>query len=300
VRRYVESHGGILIAMTLDGRKPERLNKLLEPFGLSVIRGTVGEKYLGRESLEDSQLLNGVASLALGMVWGYESIRIADSNQAEVVLQYKDAILGAKRPLGKGTAYLFSCLPAFGNKQLEQVDNRIFLDNLLKSLATPAMKETLEAIAKDEALAAQATTTDKALAAQKIVGFIVTGHSEDLFFTRDRVLVVKKGSIAKFLGWGFMGSMADALYKGYKAGRLSELSPDKVLTANKRNFAISYDEISKIEIRKWAFPFGAWKITIETNTDKHAFDWALGAGRDVKKHTGFLVPLLSNKLSIND
>ena len=34
VRRYVESHGGILVAMTLDGRKPERLSKLLEPFGL--------------------------------------------------------------------------------------------------------------------------------------------------------------------------------------------------------------------------------------------------------------------------
>lgn len=161
VRTYVESHGGILLALTLDGRKPEHLNELLKPYGLSVIRGTVGEKYLDRDSAEGSQLLEGVESLALGTVWLYESARIAASNEAEVVLQYKDAILGAKRPLGKGIAYLFSCLPAFGNKQLDRIDNRIFLDNILKCLATPAMTGTLEAIAKDEALAAQAVATDK-------------------------------------------------------------------------------------------------------------------------------------------
>jgi ribosomal protein S27AE len=45
------------------------------------------------------------------------------------------------------------CLSAFGDKQLDQVDNKIFLKNLLKSLATPAMKGTLDAIAKDKALA---------------------------------------------------------------------------------------------------------------------------------------------------
>lgn len=300
VRTYVEGHGGILLAMTLDGRKPKRLNKLLEPYGLSVIRGTVGEKYLDRDSAEGSQLLEGVESLALGTVWLYESARIAASNEAEVVLQYKDAILGAKQSLRKGTAYLFSCLPAFGNKQLNQVDNRRFLNNLLKCLATPAMTVTLETIARDEALAAQAIATDKALAAEKFVGFIITGHSEDLFFTSDRVIVVKKGSIAKFFGWGFLGHAADLMYKGVKAAKLSELSPDKVLRDNKDNFAISYDEISKIDIRKFRFPFGAWKITIETGTDKHAFDWDLGVGRDVRKHTSFLAPLLSDKLSFSD
>jgi len=314
VRRYVESHGGILVAMTLDGRKPERLNKLLEPFGLSVIRGTVGEKYLDRESLEDSQLLDGVASLASGTVWLYESTKIAASNQAEVVLQYKDATLGAKRPLGKGTAYLFSCLPAFGNKQLDQADNRRFLDNLLKSLATPAMKETLEAIAKDEALAAQAiakdealaaqaTARDEALATQEIVGFILTGRSWDLFFTSDRMIVAKKSSKPMFAGWALAGPLAgyitDSIYKGVKGKKLSELSPDKILRDNKRNFAIRYDEITKFEIRK-SFPIGSKEITISTSTDKYVYNWDLGVGRDLKKHTSFLVPLLSDKLSIRD
>lgn len=297
VRRYVESHGGILVVTTSYLRKPKHLNKLLEPYGLSVNDTMIDEKYLAKNSLEASPLLAGVDSLALSS-WGAMSTKVAASNEAEVMLQYKDAILGAKRSLGKGAAYLF-CLSAFGDKQLDQVDNRIFLDNLLKSLSTPAMTATLQAIAKDEALTAQATAMDEALAAQEIVGFIVTGHSEDLFFTSDRVIVAKKGSVAKFFGWGLLGRMADAAYKGYKAVKLSELPPDKVLRANKHNFAISYDEISKIEIRK-TFPVGAWTITVETSTDKHAFDWALGLGRDVRKHTSFLVPLLSDKLSIRD
>ena len=315
VRSYVESEGGILVAVTLDGRKPKRLNKLLEPSGLSVMHGTVGEKYLDKDSLEGSQLLDSVESLALGAVWLYESARIGVSNQAEVVLQYKDAILGAKRPLGKGTVYLFSCLPAFGNKQLDRIDNRRFLDNLLKSLATPAMRETLEAIAKDEALAvqaiasdealaAQAITSDKALATQEIVGFIITGRSKDLFFTSDSVIVANKSSKAMFAGWALAGPLAgyvtDSIYKGLKGKKLSELSPDKILRDNKRNFAIHYDEIGKIEIRKLAFPFGLVQITINTSTDKYVFDWDLGVGRDLRKHASFLVPLLSEKLSIRD
>lgn len=162
VRRYVEREGGILVAMTLDGRKPERLNKLLEPYGLSVAQGKLDEKHLDKDVLESSQLLEGIESLTLGMVWGYPSTRIEASNEPEVVLQYNDAILGAKRSLGKGIAHVFSCLPLFGNKQLGQVDNRRFLDNLLKSLAAPAMTATLEAIAKDEALAVQAETTSTA------------------------------------------------------------------------------------------------------------------------------------------
>ena len=310
VRRYVESHGGILVAMTLDGRKPERLNKLLEPFGLSVIRGTVGEKYLDRDSLEGSHLLEGVESLALGTVWLYESTKIAASNQAEVVLQYKDATLGAKRPLGKGTAYLFSCLPAFGNKQLDRIDNRRFLDNLLKSVAKPAMTATLEVIArdetlaaqaigKDEALAAQATARDEALAAQKIVGYIVTGKSEFLFFTSDRVIVAKIGRIPWLFRGGLMGTATEAIYGGMKLKKLSELSPDRILRSDKRNFTVLYDEISKFEICK-SFPIGSKEVTISTSTNKYVFHWDLGVFRDVKKHTSFLVPLLSDKLTIRD
>lgn len=196
VRSYVESYGGTLVVTTTAGRKPERLNKLLEPFGLSVVQGTIDEKQLDIEVLESSQLLEGIESLALGSVWGYPSTRIVASNESEVVLQYNDAILGAKRSLGKGTACVFSCLPLFGNKQLDQIDNRRFLDNLLKSLAAPAMTATLETIAKDEALVAQAknTAADEALAAQDEA--TSTAQKYDIYF-QDPLPEVTGGSKIK-------------------------------------------------------------------------------------------------------
>ncbi|MBA7677463.1 hypothetical protein ES703_85721 [subsurface metagenome] len=172
------------------------------------------------------------------------------------------------------------------------------------------MRETLEAIAKDEtlaaqaiasdeALAAQATARDEALAAQKIVGYIITGHSEDLFFTLDRLIVAKIFSKPSFSRWGLVSYMADAFYRGVKAGDLSKLQPHEILKSDKHNFTISFDEIIKFEIRK-SFPIGSKEITINTGTNKYVFRWDLGVGRDLRKHTSFLVPLLSDKLSIRD
>ncbi len=135
VRTYVEGHGGTLLVMTLEGRKPERLNELLEPYGLSVAPGTMGEKLVTGDSLHgDPSLLKGIGSLAFGDVFGSKSGTIAVSSEAEVLLQSEGAALGAKRCLGKGVVYLFSCLPAFGNRQLDQAGNRGLLGNLLRRL----------------------------------------------------------------------------------------------------------------------------------------------------------------------
>lgn len=238
----------ILIYLEGGKQKWKNSNKLLEPYGLSVSSGTVGEKNVDRDSLDGAQLLEGIESLDLGTVYLFASARIATTSEAEAVLQHRDAILGAKRSLGTGRAYLFSCLPAFGNKQLDRIDNRRFLGNLLKSLATPAMTTTIEALAKDEAMAAKPVVRDKALTKEKLMGSICTGKSRDLFFYSNKVIVAKKGSIAKFFGWGLLGAIADDIHKQSKAKKLSELAPDKILSANKRNFAISYDEIRRIDI----------------------------------------------------
>jgi len=179
VRKYVES-GGIFVALTIDGRKPERLNYLLAPYGLSIIRGNIEEKYLLRNEFENSQLLEGIEYLVLGLGWGWASPRIAVSNEAKVLLQYEDAILGAKRFLGDGTVYLFSCLPVFGNKQLDRLDNRRFLNNLLESLAKTAPAAPLEAIAKDEVLSTQ--ENDKAynkLITKRGVNTEISGGKEE-------------------------------------------------------------------------------------------------------------------------
>lgn len=164
VRKYVES-GGIFVVLTIDGRKPEHLNHLLEPYGLSIIRGGVYETCLTRSQLEDSQLLEAIESLDMIPVWGFRSTSIVACNEAKVLLQYKDTILAAKRSLGDGTVYLFSCLPLFGNKQLAHLDNRKFLNNLMKSLPKTAPTALLAAITQDEVLSEQenAKTNDKSI-----------------------------------------------------------------------------------------------------------------------------------------
>jgi hypothetical protein len=150
VRSYVEDHGGILLAMTLEGRKPERLNELLEPYGLSVSSGTMGDKLVSGDSLRgDPSLLKGIGSLAFGDVWGYKSAMIATSGQVDVMLRSGDAVLGARRCVGKGVVYLFSCLPAFGNRQLDQAGNRGLLGNLLRCLGWRPSREDLEALIED-------------------------------------------------------------------------------------------------------------------------------------------------------
>lgn len=161
------------------------------------------------------------------------------------------------------------------------------------------MTTTLESVSRDETAADEVVKQYKELAGEEIVGIICTGKSEDLFFTPNRVIVAKKGSIAKFFGWGLVGAFADALYKGWETKKLSDLSPDKILRANKNNFIIPHEEITKFEIRK-TFPFGTWEIRIDTKTARHVFFWDLGIGRDLRKHVRFLMPLLSERVSILD
>jgi hypothetical protein len=133
VRTYVENQGGILLVMTLGRRKPEYLNKLLEPFGISVGRDEVQKKELEVDSLQGLEaLLKDIELLACGDEWGKYSVAAQVSTGVEVVLQYNDKILGTRCPVGNGTVYLFTCLPVFAKKQLDRVDNRKLLYNLLQ------------------------------------------------------------------------------------------------------------------------------------------------------------------------
>jgi len=154
VRQYVESDGGTLVAMA-DNVSILYLNQLFSTFGLTFTKNEVKDKHFDRENLGDSTLLAGVDSLASGKGWFTDIFGIAASARVEVVLKYKDVILGVKRSLGKGTAYFFSCSPVFGNKQLDQAGNRRFLENLLTSLGAPTISELREAFIKGEFLAAQ-------------------------------------------------------------------------------------------------------------------------------------------------
>lgn len=151
VHEYVESYGGILAVITTQGRNPKNINKLLDNYGLEVVGESAGEKVLSKEHFDDSPLLENVDAIASGNITT-GCTKILASSEATILCKYKGDILGAKRTYGKGAVYLFSCLGAFDDKQLERLDNRTFLNNMLKFFVTPEMKSTLEVIESDEAL----------------------------------------------------------------------------------------------------------------------------------------------------
>jgi len=143
VSQFVKICGGILVAIS-DDLSSIYLNEILSPLGLAFTNDKLDYKHFDLENMGDSPLLAGVDSLASSRSWIAGSTGIAPSDQDEIILKYKDVILGAKSSLGKGTVYLFSCLPVFGNKQLDQMGNRRFIMNLLTSLGVPTLEKLLE------------------------------------------------------------------------------------------------------------------------------------------------------------
>ena len=295
VEEYVKSNGGNLVVITERGRKPEHLNKLLKSFELEITESLVKEDFLQKDDLKESPLLKGIEKISLS--WLSEATELSVSPEAKILLKYRDFVLGAKRTIGKGSIYLFSCANAFEKKALKELDNRTFINNILKSFVTPEMKGTLKVIERDEVLTKEKVMErDQALPKEKILGYICTGKSRDLFFTPNRVIVAKKGSIGKFFGWDLVGLIADDIHKQLKAKKISTISPDKILGENKRNFSISYVEIRKFDIQG---KLSGVEITINTNTEDYVYYWDPRFTRDLKKETSFLVPLLGDKFSID-
>jgi len=137
VRRYVESHGGILLILRFGGSKPGHLNKLLSPYDLSVDRSTLKKSAFLRHDFQGSGPLEGVGSLSAGTgVWEHDR-GLTASGGAEIVLQFKQAKLRARTASRKGIVYLISCPNVLRKKDLERGGNMTFLANLLERLATP-------------------------------------------------------------------------------------------------------------------------------------------------------------------
>jgi hypothetical protein len=300
VRRYVENHGGIMVLMVYNGPNREHLNRLLEPFGLAVTEDKVNDKNLDRENLGDSPLLDGVDSLASGKVWMHGSTGVAALDQAEVLLTYKDVMMGAKKSLGKGAVHVFSCLPVLGNKQLKQDGNARFFDNLLESLETLPITATVEAAAKEEAESTE-----------KILGYMEFDSSMLLFFTPLRIIVVNiKGASAplKLLGFGAGGiiglGVVDEMVKQPQKQIVSELSklrevkPDTILRAFEGSFGITYDDIESLELCISQSSWGFQGIRVKTASKKYEFNYVTGDfGFEFDHLNKLLRPFLADKIS---
>jgi hypothetical protein len=107
---------------------------------------------------------------------------------------------------------------------------------------------------------------------EEILTVIGTGKPETLFFTSKRVIIAKTGGMASRMAmqsaFGVLGALAEQRREAKKKEELSKLTPESILSADKKNFGIPYEEIVKVEFFKKLL---SQKMRITTGTDKYEY-----------------------------
>ncbi|MFX0117440.1 MAG: hypothetical protein ACFFB3_23030 [Candidatus Hodarchaeota archaeon] len=104
---------------------------------------------------------------------------------------------------------------------------------------------------------------------EEIVG-VLEVPAQNLYFTSGRVIVAKIGGSGLLGLFGAAGVAAEAYRQKKKKEELEQLSPESILTADKKNFAIPYSDIIRVEMKKPG-RFSAAKIDFVTNGKTHKF-----------------------------
>lgn len=130
---------------------------------------------------------------------------------------------------------------------------------------------------------------------EEILVVIDTTEKKALYFTSNRVIVAKLAGSALSWAFGMGGAIAEARMAAKKKEQLSKLSPESILTADKKNFAIPYTEVTQVELLKKRF---GRKIRIVAGTAKHEF-W-LGKPKELENYVNTLRPVLEDKLVISE
>ena len=129
---------------------------------------------------------------------------------------------------------------------------------------------------------------------EEILEVIETTDRKGLHFTSNRVIVAKLGGQALSMAFGVFGALAESRMRAKKKEQLKKLSPESILTADKKNFAIPYTEVTKVEMSK-GFLGGKVKITV--GAKKHQFK--LSKPKEFQSYVNVLQPILSDKLSVS-
>jgi hypothetical protein len=128
---------------------------------------------------------------------------------------------------------------------------------------------------------------------EEIIETIEVKDNKAVFFTPRRAIVAKlvgKGtSTGMWLGFGWAGDIAVSKMRSKKLGELSKISPESILTDNKDNFAIPYEETTKWELGK--------KLKIFTGARKQEFKLEKSKERETYANT--LRPVLGDKLVVS-
>lgn len=82
----------------------------------------------------------------------------------------------------------------------------------------------------------------------------------DLVFTTERLIVARKGVLGRALRQ-ISGVIGEVVGEQKKLKELKQLSPESILKSHKKNFDVSYSEITKAEVgKKW----GAFRLYVHT------------------------------------
>ena len=128
---------------------------------------------------------------------------------------------------------------------------------------------------------------------EEIIATIEMKKEQALFFTPTRVIVatlVGKGtSTGMKVGLGWAGRIAVSEMRKHRLEELSQVSPESILTADKKNYAIPYEETTKVELGK--------KLRIFAGPKKHEFK--LSKGKERENYANALRPVLGDKLFVS-
>ncbi|UCH04686.1 MAG: hypothetical protein JSW05_00550 [Candidatus Thorarchaeota archaeon] len=130
-----------------------------------------------------------------------------------------------------------------------------------------------------------------------------------LFFTSDRLIVARTeykryyrsvGDTDLLMDFNARRRELELREEGEERERMYMTTrPDDILAADKRNFAMPYSDIVKVEMKK---PGRVWagKITITTTTREKPYKYPLREGKKMfDQHVNLVRSLLPNRLSIS-
>ena len=129
-----------------------------------------------------------------------------------------------------------------------------------------------------------------------ILEAIETTDRKMLYITSDKIIIVKLGGLASFLATKvLMPSFGDSDVYARKKEKLGKLSPETILTDDKKSFAIPYTEITRLEMSKRFL--GGPKVKITVGVNKHQF--TLKDTNEYFKCMSALKPVLEDKLTVS-
>ncbi len=141
-----------LVVLTISKRKPENINKLLEPFGIAIDKDPQKNKLLeafdisfDKDPLKIDQLstadlqsdsldLDALGTLVVGEYWGDHSATFSSPGEIEILLALEGEprrCLVGRKAFGSGAVLVLTCLNIFGGAQLGNDDNRRFLKQFI-------------------------------------------------------------------------------------------------------------------------------------------------------------------------